>query len=86
MFTNARVSFGKQLPPHPGPAFSMSLPMRGSMPIPVATSNTSAPTASQISAIALMKVSLVARNALAAYLRASADAVFIRRTGALILA
>ena len=46
--------------------------MRRSSPMPRATSCTSAPTVSQRSAISLMKVILVARNALAAYLISSA--------------
>ena len=45
--------------------------MRLSMPMPRATSCTLAPTFSQRSAISLMKVILVARNALAAYLISS---------------
>ena len=46
--------------------------MRPSRPMPRATSCTSAPTFSQRSAISLMKVILVARKALAAYLISSA--------------
>ena len=46
--------------------------MRLSSPMPRATSCTSAPTFSQRSAISLMKVIFVARNALAAYLISSA--------------
>src|SRR5215213_1542395 len=42
--------------------------------MPTTTSFTSAPTPSQIAAMALMKLSFVARNALAAYLMVSADA------------
>src|SRR6195952_1529633 len=42
--------------------------------MPTTTSLTSAPTPSQIAAMALMKLSLVARNAFAAYLIVSADA------------
>src|SRR3954469_9904043 len=41
--------------------------------MPTTTSLTSAPTPSQIAAMALMKLSLVARKALAAYLIVSAD-------------
>jgi hypothetical protein len=47
-------------------------PMRLSRPMPRATSCTSAPTFSHRSAISLMKVILVARNALPAYLISSA--------------
>ena len=46
--------------------------MRPSRPIPSATAWTSAPTFSHRVAISLMKVILVARNALAAYLIISA--------------
>ena len=51
--------------------------MRLSRPMPRATSCTSAPTFSHRSAISLMKVILVARKALAAYLISSA----VRRLG-----
>jgi hypothetical protein len=60
----------------------MSDPIRGSIPIPAATSKMSAPTTSQMSAIALMNVSFVARKAFAAYFNASADSVRIFRIGA----
>src|SRR3954452_14005102 len=53
--------------------------------MPTTTSLTSAPTPSQIAAIALMKLNFVARNALAAYLIVSADAGSVMITGALIL-
>jgi hypothetical protein len=46
--------------------------MRGSYPIPVATSLMSAPSASQMLAISLMNEILVARNAFEAYLIISA--------------
>ena len=46
--------------------------MRPSSPMPLATSWTSAPTFSHRSAISLMKVILVARKALPAYLISSA--------------
>ena len=52
-------------------------------PIAVATSCTSAPTDSQRSAISLMKVTFMARNALAAYLASSADSRLTKTTGAL---
>ena len=68
---SASVSFGKQEPPKPGPACRNFGPMRLSRPMPRATSCTSAPAFSQRSAISLMKVILVARKALAAYLISS---------------
>ena len=55
----------------PGRHAGISVPMRLSRPMPRATSWTSAPTVSQRSAISLMKVILVARKALAAYLISS---------------
>ena len=55
--------------------------MRSSRPMPRATSCTSAPTFSQRSAISLMKVILVARNALAAYLISSAVRRSVNRIG-----
>ena len=48
--------------------------------MPTMTSSTSAPTPSQIAAIALTKLSLVARKALAAYLIVSADAGSVMTT------
>src|SRR5262249_40666316 len=69
---SARTSFGKHEPPKPGPACRNFGPIRLSNPSPRATSCTSAPTRSQRSAISLMKVILVARNAFAAYLMSSA--------------
>ncbi|MNU09137.1 hypothetical protein D3C72_2555350 [compost metagenome] len=48
------------------------VPIRLSRPMPRATCCTSAPVASQRSAISLMKVIFIARNALAAYLMSSA--------------
>src|SRR3546814_17345319 len=56
-------------------------PMRLSRPMPRATSCTSAPTFSHRSAISLMKVILVARNALAAYLVSSAPLRVITTKG-----
>ena len=50
--------------------------------MPYATSSTFAPTASETFAISLMKLILVARNALAASLIISADATLVRTTGA----
>ena len=54
------------------PALKKRGPMRSSRPMPWATLATSAPTSSQIVAISLMKLILVARKALAAYLIISA--------------
>src|SRR6516225_8759230 len=65
---NALVSLGKHEPPKPGPAWRNFAPMRLSRPMPRATSCTSAPTCSHRSAISLMNVILVARNAFEAYL------------------
>ena len=58
--------------------------MRLSEPMPTTTSLTSAPTPSQIAAMALMKLNLVAKNALAAYLIVSAEAGSVTITGALM--
>ena len=69
---SARVSLGKQLPPYPGPACRNLDPMRPSDPMPLETALMSAPVRSQRAAISLMKVILVARKALAAYLIISA--------------
>ena len=55
--------------------------MRGSRPIPEATSLTSAPTSSHTFAISLMKEILVARNAFDASLIISAEATSVRTTG-----
>ena len=56
--------------------------MRLSSPMPRATSCTSAPTFSERSAISLMKVILVARNAFAAYLINSAVRRAVNISGA----
>ena len=56
--------------------------MRLSRPIPRATSMTSAPVSSQTLAISLMKLIFVARNALAASLTISAEAMSVRTSGA----
>ena len=56
--------------------------MRGSYPMPSATSRTSAFTASHRLAMALMYEILVARNAFEAYLIISADAGSVTRMGA----
>ena len=82
ILTSARVSFGKHEPPKPGPACRNFEPMRLSSPMPRATSCTSAPTFSARSAISLMKVILVARKALAAYLISSAVRRAVNISGA----
>ena len=69
---SARTSLGKHEPPNPGPACRNFDPILLSSPMPWATSWTSEPSFSQRSAISLMNVILVARNALAAYLMSSA--------------
>src|SRR5262245_43256231 len=62
MAMNAAMSFGKQEPPYPIPAFRKSRPIRWSVPIPLATFSTSAPLASQIADTALMYEIFKARN------------------------
>ena len=71
---NARMSLGRQPPPKPMPALRNLRPIRSSWPIASASWETSAPAASQTSAMALMKEILVARNALAEALTSSAVA------------
>ena len=58
--------------------------MRPSMPMPRATSCTSAPTFSHRSAISLMNVTFIARKELAAYLVSSAVSIPVNRIGASI--
>ena len=55
--------------------------MRLSSPMPRATTSTSAPTFSQSSATSLMKVILVARKPLEAYLIISADSTLVTTNG-----
>ena len=62
------MSLGRQPPPKPSPARRNCRPIRTSCPIAPASDVTSPPLASHISAMALMKEILVARNALAATL------------------
>ena len=71
---NARMSLGRQPPPNPMPALRNFRPIRSSSPIASASRVTSAPVASQTSAMALMKEILVARNELAAAFTSSAVA------------
>ncbi len=59
------MSLGRQPPPNPMPALRNRRPIRASCPIASARVVTSAPVASAISAMALMKEILVARKALA---------------------
>ena len=64
------------------PARRKAGPIRASRPIAWATTATSAPTSSQTLAISLMKLILVARKALEAYLTISADGTVVRTIGA----
>ena len=57
-------------------------PIRPSIPIPLATACTSAPVFSHSAAISLMKLILVARKALAAYLIISALSSPVQTIGA----
>jgi hypothetical protein len=68
----AATSLGKHEPPQPIPADKKREPIRSSRPMPCATLRTSALTSSQRLAISLIKLTLVARKALAAYLIISA--------------
>ena len=72
---------GQTAPAETDPAFRNWLPIRLSWPIASASWVTSAPTSSQISAMALMKEILVARNALAAALTNSAVATSVTSSG-----
>ena len=67
------MSLGRHEPPNPGPGWRNFGPIRRSSPIPFATSWTSAPTASESTAISLMNEIFAARNAFAAYLISSAE-------------
>ncbi len=78
MLTSARESFGKQLPPQPGPGLRNWGPIRPSLPMPATTAATSAPTCSHIAATLLMNEIFIARNPLAAYLIVSAEAGSVR--------
>ena len=84
--TSAKVSLGKHDPPNPGPGCKNRLPMRASSPIPRATSSTSAPARSHKSAISLMNVTFIARNALAAYFVNSAVSIPVNKIGASVAA
>ena len=81
MRSSAMVSLGKQEPPKPGPGWRNLPPIRRSRPSPLATAWTSAPTRSHRSAISLMKVTLVARKLLVAYLISSAVSSEVNRIG-----
>src|SRR5215510_10162668 len=76
-------SLGKQLPPKPSEASRNRRPMRASMPMPLATSCTLAPEASQITEMALMYEIFRARNELAACLINSAELMSVTMIGAL---
>ena len=54
VFAKACTSFGKQLPPYPTPGNKNRLPIRESLPIPLRTLSTSAPTISQRLAISFI--------------------------------
>ena len=60
------------------PGSQKARPMRLSLPMPWATSSMLPPTFSQISAISLIKLTLVARNVLAAYSMSSAETRSVR--------
>ena len=77
----AETSLGKHEPPQPIPACKNLLPMRESKPMPFATWVTSAPTRSHILATSLIKLILVAKKALAAYLIISAELRSVTKTG-----
>lgn len=79
---SARVSFGRHEPPQPGPAARNFGPILGSIPRTRIISCTSAPAASQIFAIALTKLSRVARKAFAACFVSSAVGMSVTITGA----
>ena len=72
VLTIALVSFGKQDPPYAGPALKKRLPILLSNPIPIEISSTSIAAFSHKFAISLIKVILVAKKALEAYLISSA--------------
>ena len=57
------------------------LPIRGSLPMPLRTALTSAPSSSQRLAMSFMNEILVASIALAAYLVISADGTSMKKTG-----
>ena len=70
--TKARVSFGKQDPPYPGPALKNLAPILSSVPIPSETSVTSTLSFSHKFEISFINVIFVAKKALAAYFIISA--------------
>ena len=73
------MSFWKQLPPKPGPAFRNLEPMRLSAPIARATSRTSASVASHRAAMLLIELMRWARKALAVSLESSLLQTLVRR-------
>src|ERR1700746_1787118 len=73
ILTKACTSFGKQKPPNPIPGFKKVGPILGSIPIPSATFDTSAPTASHKSDTMLMKEIFMARKEFDACLISSAE-------------
>ena len=77
---SAFTSFGKHEPPYPQPEYKNLLPIRESVPIPLRTILTSAPTNSQRLAISFIKLIRVANIELAAYLVISAEGISIKIT------
>mmetsp|Transcript_71380 Transcript_71380/g.118614 ORF Transcript_71380/g.118614 Transcript_71380/m.118614 type:complete len:318 (+) Transcript_71380:458-1411(+) len=81
-YTRLRISFWKQDPPKPTEAFRNFGPMRESTPIACATSETSAPVASQSADIELIDEIRWARKAFAVSLESSALQRFVVSTRA----
>lgn len=75
---SACTSFGKQLPPYHIPAWRNFDHIRESLPSIFEISSILAPTFSQKFAISFIKLSLVARKALAAYLDTSLEAISVK--------
>ncbi len=82
--SNAETSLGKQLPPHPMPAFRNALPIRLSIPMPSVTWSMLAPESSHMRATAFVKEIFIARNELLACLMSSALFTSVTITGAFI--
>ena len=76
------MSFGKQLPPKPGPGCKNFGPILLSNPIPLATICTFPPVFSQRFAISFINETFRARKALEAYFIISALSISVKRTGA----
>src|SRR5690606_13298306 len=80
-FASACTSLGKQLPPYPIPGNKKRFPILLSVPTPLRTESTSAPSNSHRFAISFMKEIFVARNELAAYFVSSAERSSIKTNG-----